>query len=268
MERPGFNEDTYQAVLRYHQAWKSRKLDAILALYHPDIAYHDHLQNRVFRHDGLRDYVQASLPASPGDRLEHCDRIRVDGDTAFIQYQLSLDDGRVLFHSSEAIRVKDGLVWRIDEYATLQRAATAAGGTAGRSPLQRLGLSARQLGRLAAELHNYFQQQRPYLDPACTLQTVAAATGYSRNQLSYLLNQVLGSSFYQYVNAARVRHLLAELPRQPLPLRVDELAFAAGFNSLSSFYRAFRDETGMTPSAYLRQIPCVPAGTTTPPADG
>ncbi|WP_199053588.1 nuclear transport factor 2 family protein [Aquitalea sp. ASV15] len=261
----GFLPATHQVVLRYHQAWQQRRLDDILALYHPDIAYHDFLQNRVFHLAELRDYVQASLPQGAAERLEHCDRIRVDGDTAFIQYQLVLRGGQASFQSSEAITVRDGLIWQVREYATLQRgpAATSAAAAVA-SPLQKLGLSARQLGRMAEDLHSYFRQQQPYLQADCTLAAVAAATGYSRNQLSYLLNQVLGQSFYRYVNQARLQHVLDKLPTSG-NVRVDELAFAAGFNSLSVFYRCFRDHTGLTPAAWLRRFPCGSAQTTSPP---
>ncbi len=262
-DRCGFQPATHQVVLRYHQAWKQRRLDDILALYHPDIAYHDFLQNRVFHLAELRDYVQASLPQGEAERLEHCDRIRVDGDTAFIQYQLVLRGGQASFQSSEAITVREGLIWRVREYATLQHGDKDGGGVASqRSPLQRLGLSARQLGRMAEDLHSYFHQQQPYLQADCNLAAVAAATGYSRNQLSYLLNQVLGQSFYRYVNQARLQHLLASLPAADSMARIDQLAFAAGFNSLSVFYRCFRDHTGLTPAAWLRRFPCGSAQTT------
>ncbi|MBA4709678.1 AraC family transcriptional regulator [Aquitalea aquatica] len=256
---------TRAVVERYHQAWKQRSLEDILALYHPDISYHDFLQNRVFRLAELRDYVQASLPQGEAERLEHCDRIRVDGDTAFIQYQMVLrgSGGLASFQSSEAISVRDGLIWRVREYATLQHGGKAGSSAAGqRSPLQRLGLSARQLGRMAEDLHSYFRQQQPYLQADCTLAAVASATGYSRNQLSYLLNQVLGQSFYRYVNQARLQHLLASLPVADSMARIDQLAFAAGFNSLSVFYRCFRDHTGLTPAAWLRRFPCGSAQTT------
>jgi AraC-like DNA-binding protein len=259
----GFLPATHQVVLRYHLAWKQRQLEDILALYHPDIAYHDFLQNRVFRLAELHDYVLSSLPQGEAERLEHCDRIRVDGDTAFIQYQLVLRGGLASFHSSEAITVRDGLIWRVREYATLQH-GTAQGqpASSSASPLQKLGLSARQLGRMAEDLHSYFRQQQPYLQADCTLAAVAAATGYSRNQLSYLLNQVLGQSFYRYVNQARLQHLLASLPAADSMARIDQLAFAAGFNSLSVFYRCFRQHTGMSPAAWLRVSPRGSAATT------
>lgn len=117
-----------------------------------------------------------------------------------------------------------------------------------------MGLSPQQLGYMANDLQQYFERQQPYLDPELDLQRVAKACGYSRNQMSYLLNQVLGQSFYRYVNQARLQHLLAALDHATAPVKVDELAFAAGFNSLSAFYSAFRQHTGQSPKAYLKQI--------------
>ncbi|HDV4130537.1 TPA: AraC family transcriptional regulator, partial [Pseudomonas aeruginosa] len=114
-------------------------------------------------------------------------------------------------------------------------------------------LSAKQLSLLARDLEHYFQQAQPYLDPDLDLTQVANATGYTRNQISYLLNQVLGLSFYQYVNQTRLQHLLGQLSGE-LPGRVDELAFAAGFNSLSAFYRCFRQHTGQSPREYLKRL--------------
>jgi len=51
-----------------------------------------------------------------------------------------------------------------------------------------------------------------------------------------------------------LQHLLAALDKASPPLRVDELAFAAGFNSLSAFYSCFRQHTGQSPKAYVKQI--------------
>lgn len=251
------SELTRDVILRYHLSWKHRDLEAVLALYHPDIEYNDFFQQRCMRLAELREYVQHNLPRQPGEALEHSDRIRIDGHTAFIQYRLCLQGsaGLVSFRSGEAITVRDGLIWRINEYATLLREERAvnAGGSA-RPAISRLGLSARQLGQLAQDLQEYFQQHQPFLDPELNLQQVAAATGYSRNQISHLLNQVLGQSFYRYVNQARLQYLLDGLAANGDSRPVDELAFAAGFNSLSAFYTCFREHVGMTPKAYLKQI--------------
>jgi AraC-like DNA-binding protein len=254
---PQQTQATGETVMRYHLRWKHRDLDGVMALYHPDVQYNDFFQNRVMGLDELREYVRSSMPRDPDEALEHSDRIRLDGNTAFIQYRITLRGGAglVSFRASEAITVRDGLIWRVNEYASLvheQPANKAANNQ--RPAVSRLGLSPRQLSFMAADLQQYFQRQQPYLDPELDLQRVAKECGYSRNQISYLLNQVLGQSFYRYVNQARLQHLLAALDAATPPLRIDELAFAAGFNSLSAFYSCFRQHTGLSPKAYAKQI--------------
>jgi AraC-like DNA-binding protein len=207
--------------------------------------------------DELRDYVHSSMPRDADEALEHTDRIRLDGNTAFIQYRITLrgGEGLVSFRASEAITVKDGLIWRVNEYASLvHEQPTRKTSGSQRPAVSRLGLSPRQLSFMADDLQQYFQRQQPYLDPGIDLQRVAQECGYSRNQISYLLNQVLGQSFYRYVNQARLQHLLSALDNATPPVRIDELAFAAGFNSLSAFYSCFRQHTGLSPKAYVKQI--------------
>ena len=255
---PEQTQSTRETVMRYHLCWKHRDLDGVMALYHPQVLYHDFFQNRVMVHDELREYVQLSMPRDPDEALEHSDRIRIDGNTAFIQYRMTLrgSQGLVSFRASEAITVRDGLVWRVNEYASLVHEAPLNAERASplRPAVSRLGLSARQLSFMAQDLQSYFEQQQPYLDPELDLQQVANACGYTRNQMSYLLNQVLGQSFYRYVNQARLRHVLTTLEASASTIKIDDLAFSAGFNSISAFYSCFRQHTGQSPKAYAKQI--------------
>ena len=254
---PEHTAETAATVLRYHLCWKHRDLDGVMALYHPDIQYNDFFQNRVLHLAELREYVAASMPRQDGEDIVHSDRIRTDGCTAFIQYQVTLrgGDGITAFRASEAITVRDGLIWQVNEYASLVREPSRHTGHPSLRPAtSRLGLSPRQLSFMAQDLQHYFTRRQPYLDPQLDLQQVARECGYSRNQISYLLNQVLGQSFYRYVNQARLQHLLAELERAGPAPKVDDLAFAAGFKSLSAFYKCFRQHTGLSPKAYVQQI--------------
>jgi len=253
---PQQTQVTGEIVLRHHLCWKHRDLEGVMSYYHPDIQYHDFFQNRVVGFDELREYLRASMPRGPDEAIEHTDRIRTDGDTAFIQYRITLRGGQglVSFRTSEAITVRDGLIWRVNEYASLVHEQPTTRTQTLRPTVSRLGLSPQQLSYMAKDLQQYFQHQQPYLDPELDLQRVAKECGYSRNQISYLLNQVLGQSFYRYVNQARLQHLLAALDKAATPIRIDELAFAAGFNSLSAFYSCFRQHTGLSPKAYVKQI--------------
>ncbi|MBD9438148.1 AraC family transcriptional regulator, partial [Pseudoxanthomonas sp. PXM03] len=154
---------------------------------------------------------------------------------AFIQYRSRLTLRRssrlASFRASEAITVRDGLIWRVHEYATPVREQREEGV----KDQRRLGLNSAQVGKMLLDIESYFGSAHPYLDPEMDLERLARATGYTRNQISYLLNQVLGQSFYRYLNQARIGHLLERLREEPAA-RIDELAFAVGFNSLSVFY--------------------------------
>lgn len=247
---------THALVLRYHQAWHRRDIEAVLALLDPQVEYTDFFQGRSIAPDELRTYLQSSMPATGDENQLYCDRLRVDGDTAFLQYQVTLrgTQGLVSFRACEALTVHDGYIVRVNEHAALigQHDAPASTGNA-RMAVSRLGLSARQLGQLASDIQQYFQQGQPYLNPDLDMPQVAAATGYTRNQISFFLNQVLGCSFYQYLNQLRLRHLLAQLEQADSGARIDELAREAGFRSLSTFYRCFREDTGLSPKAWLER---------------
>jgi ketosteroid isomerase-like protein len=158
---PQQTQATAATVMRYHLSWKHRDLDSVMALYHPDIQYNDFFQNRVIGLDELREYVRAAAcRVNPTNCLNTCDRIRVDGSTAFIQYEVTLrgGDGLVSFRSSEAITVRDGLIWRVNEYASLVRTQTHGTISPGQRPaVSRLGLSPRQLSFMAEDLQQYFQ---------------------------------------------------------------------------------------------------------------
>jgi AraC-like DNA-binding protein len=183
--------------------------------------------------------------------------LRIDGDTAFLQYRVTLNgsEGLVSFRTVEALSVRDGLIIKVNEHAmlvghapTLTRPAYSA------EAVSRLGLSARQVGALANDLQQYFEQTKPYLDPRLDLSYVAASTGYTRNQISFFLNQVRGQTFYTLLNQLRLDEALSRLNAQRHASRIDEIASASGFNSLSTFYRCFKQKTGCSPKAYLQQL--------------
>ncbi len=75
---------------------------------------------------------------------------------------------------------------------------------------------------------------------------------------------MLGQSFYRYVNQARLQHLLNALDSAMPAVRIDALAFAAGFNSLSAFYSCFRQHTACRPRPTSSKCPCVHARKTAP----
>ena len=81
-----------------------------------------------------------------------------------------------------------------------------------------------------------------------SLTKVAKVVNMNANHLSENFKQVTGINFVEYV--ARIRFANAcDLLRNP-KLRVSEIAFAAGFQSLSQFNRIFKRFSGRSPTQY------------------
>jgi AraC-like DNA-binding protein len=85
-------------------------------------------------------------------------------------------------------------------------------------------------------------------DEGLSLKKVAQAVKISPNYLSEKFKKVTGENFVGYVARTRYEKALSLL--HDLDLRVSEVAFAVGFQSLSQFNRVFKKLSGKSPSAY------------------
>jgi len=81
-----------------------------------------------------------------------------------------------------------------------------------------------------------------------SLRRVAKAVNMHPNYLSERFKQVTGINFVEYV--ARTRFEKACTLLHDGDLRISEIAFAAGFQSLSQFNRVFRKLCGKSPTQF------------------
>ena len=102
--------------------------------------------------------------------------------------------------------------------------------------------------QLATRIRSAMTQDALYLDPNLSLQKLSRHVGALPNQISQTLNEQIGSTFFDYIAHHRIeaaKPLIAEGVASTLTVSLD-----VGFNSRSTFYKAFKRETGMTPKAY------------------
>ena len=102
---------------------------------------------------------------------------------------------------------------------------------------------ARKLSELAS--NGYFIRF-----PRLTLSELAAELGTNRTTLSNYLNQEVGTTFYDYINSHRVSEAERLLAEPSGHWSVEQLAEMSGFNSVSTFRRAFSKKHGMSPQQY------------------
>jgi AraC-like DNA-binding protein len=107
---------------------------------------------------------------------------------------------------------------------------------------------------LAAHLQRIMEVERVYKDEALSVAGLAARLRVPEYRLRRVIHRRLGfRNFSAYVNGYRLaeaRSALADPGRRELPVLT--LALEAGFGSIGPFNRAFKADTGLTPTEYRR----------------
>ncbi|MDX2432587.1 MAG: two-component regulator propeller domain-containing protein [Bacteroides sp.] len=108
---------------------------------------------------------------------------------------------------------------------------------------------------IISELKQYMEEGKPYLNADLKIADLAEHIHRSTSEISQVLNQDLNQSFSDFVNKCRVREvkrLMKDKAYEKYTLVA--LAEQSGFNSKTSFYRIFKNETGKTPADYLKEL--------------
>jgi AraC-like DNA-binding protein len=87
-----------------------------------------------------------------------------------------------------------------------------------------------------------------HLDEELSLTKIADFVGISSNHLSEKFKEVTGEKFVDYIARRRFQKACGLL--QDRGLRISEIAFEVGFQSLSQFNRVFKKRAGQSPSQY------------------
>lgn len=104
-----------------------------------------------------------------------------------------------------------------------------------------------QKNELVADVLGYIEQN--YKENV-TLPSIAQRFGYNRFYFSKLFNAAIGESLCSYVNSVRVRKFI-ELYKTEKNANILSVAFSVGFDSMPSFYRAFKNVYKVTPVQYF-----------------
>jgi AraC-like DNA-binding protein len=115
---------------------------------------------------------------------------------------------------------------------------------------QKSGLKQADAAALYEKLVSHVDNERTYLDAELSLTSLAGSLGASTNHVSQVINEFDECKFNDFINKRRVAEACRRL-QNSRDTNLLELAMDVGFNSKSSFNRAFRKFAGATPSEYL-----------------
>jgi len=106
---------------------------------------------------------------------------------------------------------------------------------------------------LKKKLDSLMLNERVYLQNDLTLREVAEKLKTSTNNISWLLNNVYNITFYDFVNGYRIKEFVQKVEnKKHLQHTILALSMDAGFNSKSTFNKAFKLVMNDTPSNYIK----------------
>ena len=136
------------------------------------------------------------------------------------------------------------LLWRVETLPTLE-------GTSNSSSL----ISNNDLAQIEQLLNEHCVATQLYLQHDLTLLQLAQAVGTNRFYLSqYFSRQSI--TYNTYINNLRINHFInryQEAVSTQQPFTVQQLANESGYRSYSTFSLAFKQRTGQTVTAWMRQ---------------
>lgn len=116
-------------------------------------------------------------------------------------------------------------------------------------------LSEEEKEKIVDLLENMMQTKKLFLNPELKITDIASEVSLPRRQISQAVNEKLNDNFYNYVNRYRIgeaKRLLEDTKFNQFS--IEGIAHQSGFKSRSSFYTAFKNETGVTPNQFRGKV--------------
>ncbi|MDH7447486.1 helix-turn-helix domain-containing protein [Aquimarina sp. 2201CG14-23] len=104
------------------------------------------------------------------------------------------------------------------------------------------------------QLKHLMEKEKIFLKSDLTLRELSEKLDTSTHNISWFLNNIVKSSFYDYVNHYRIKEFLQKVAQGAhLQHTILAISMEVGFNSKSTFNKAFKLEMKETPSNYIKR---------------
>lgn len=246
----------------YFDAWNHGDSRGVAEHLAADGIYRDIPENLQRSHDELITSLSAFF-SHDRHQYELIGDVLTGKDSIAFQYRVSscddVDGLAGAYYGAEFMTLSGDAAITITDYYNIPgmvRPESVAREAAGRSLKRKYaksGLNAEQIEAFKYRLESVMQAEKLFLRPDLTLPKLAAVLDCSVNHLSQVINSGFGMSFFRYLNQYRIeyaKNLLGEYDGHNGAIL--NVAFAAGFNSNSAFYAAFKKCIGQTPAQFRR----------------
>lgn len=115
-------------------------------------------------------------------------------------------------------------------------------------------LTSTQVHEITSALNRSMIEQELYLNPRLTLSGLAEILQVPPHHLTQVINSYMHTNFYQLINGYRISKSQELLKSDRLQqVSIQAIGLDCGFSNKTSFYRAFKKHTGMTPAEFVRK---------------
>lgn len=105
------------------------------------------------------------------------------------------------------------------------------------------------------KLESIFDSKKLFLKKDLVIRDISEETGITVNNLSNLINSEFNLHFQDYINLKRIEYFKEKINDSDWKdLSLEGMAWASGFKSRTTCFRAFIKHTGKSPSEYFRVI--------------
>lgn len=112
-------------------------------------------------------------------------------------------------------------------------------------------LKAMDIDRIKESLSSLIQEEQFFLKPELSLQQLADQMELSAHNLSQFINQEYHLNFFHFINELRIDYAVAQIKKGAHEkTTLEAIAYDSGFNSKSTFNRAFKRKLGCTPKQF------------------
>lgn len=114
-----------------------------------------------------------------------------------------------------------------------------------------ININAEEFSFYKAQIENIMENEKPYLENDFSLQELSKKISLPSYLTSHVINKGYDTNFSDYINSYRIDRAKSKLNSTSYKnIKIAEIAYECGFNSLSSFNTSFKKLTGITPSEY------------------
>ncbi len=103
-------------------------------------------------------------------------------------------------------------------------------------------------------IEEFMTSKRPFLKDDFQIIDLAQELNIPMHHCSFVINSIIGNNFRDWVNSYRIKDFIERYPEKSDKMTIEAIANESGFKSCSTFYRAFKKETGGMPKSYFKKL--------------